>query len=216
MLEKLKLYNEPFWQNYSCGDEKNPEVFSFVEKGSFVCLSAPHSTQTFTNKHVKKSDLFTGAITKYVAEENQFSYIVRNKFVPKKVLISDFIVENHLEKHFFLDIHAMVDGNGFDLAVGTGYVSVRQYEAQLQIIDELCRKYNLTYRVNHPNYTGCAGLVGRLQKNTGMANAIQLEWSRKYRDIFQNFGNVCHVTVPFLTALAININARQNENLLVV
>ena len=208
MRDKLLEYNKCFWNNNGCGNTENPEVFSFFEKGSYVCLSAPHATKTFVHKKVKSADLFTGCITRYVAEETGVSYILRNKFVPQKVLISDFVIANHLENHFFWDIHAMKDGYGFDLAVGCGYLPAEAYLRQLEFIDFLCRKYGLSYIVNHPSYTGCFGLTGRLQKATGLAQVLQLEWSRRYRDIFTCFDNVSAVTIPFLRELTLFTNRK--------
>ncbi len=207
MQQKLIFLNEYFMQNNSGGDLQNPDIFSYFEKGSHVCLSAPHATGTFCNKHLKCADLYTGAITEYVAEIGNFSYIVRNKFAPQKVLINDFVLENKLENHFFLDIHGMKDGNGFDLAVGTGYLEPENYEKQLKYIDKLAKKYGLIYVVNNANYKGCAGLTGRLQQATGRANVLQLEWSKRYRDIFGQFENVKAATVPFINELATFIDA---------
>ena len=207
MQQKLISLNEYFIQNNSGGDLQNPDVFSYFEKGSKVCLSAPHTTGTFVNKHLKCADLYTGAITEYIAETCHFSYIVRNKFVPRKVLINDFILDNKLENHFFLDIHGMKDGNGFDLAVGTGFMPPEKYAKQLEYIDKLAQKYNLVYVVNNANYVGCAGLTGRLQQATGKANVLQLEWSKCHRDIFNEFAKVKNITVPFISELAALINA---------
>jgi len=126
--------------------------------------------------------------------------------VAKKCLISDFVTQNNLQKNFFLDVHAMKDGNDFDLAVGIGYFREREYEKQLQWIDELASKYGLKYVINDKRYTGIKGLTGRLQKKTCMANVLQLEFSKSYRDIFNGFENVQKVTVPFLTDLCKMIN----------
>lgn len=208
MQEKLKLYNEIFVQNDAFGNEKNKEVFSYFDKNSYVCLSAPHATKTFTNKHIKSSDLYTGAIVKYIGEENNFSYIVRNKFMPQKCLINDFILQNELENHFFLDIHGMKNDNGFDLAVGTGYFDVKKYSSELEYIDILTKKYNIKYVINHENYKGCVGLTGRIQKETGKASVLQLELSKNYRDIFDKIINIEKVTIPFLTELAEYINTK--------
>lgn len=208
MQEKLKLYNEIYVQNDAFGNEKNKEVFSYFDKNSYVCLSAPHATKTFTNKHIKSSDLYTGAIVKYIGEENNFSYIVRNKFMPQKCLINDFILQNELENHFFLDIHGMKNDNGFDLAVGTGYFDVKKYSSELEYIDILTKKYNIKYVINHENYKGCVGLTGRIQKETGKASVLQLELSKNYRDILDKIINIEKVTIPFLTELAEYINTK--------
>ena len=99
----------------------------------------------------------------------------------------------------------MKNGNGFDLAVGTGYIQPEQYEKQLKLIDKLAKKYGLRYVINHANYTGKIGLTGRLQKATGQANVLQLEWSKDYRDIFNSIDNVENVTLPFISELGENI-----------
>ena len=211
MLQKLITYNEPFWRQNAQGNLDAPSVFSYVENNSYVCLSAPHATQSFAHKKVKQSDLFTGSIVTYVAKEKIFSYIVRNKFVAQKCLINDFILENHLENHFFLDIHAMKDGNGFDLAIGTGYFLPQEYKHELEYIDALCRQFGLAYVINHENYTGRAGLTGRLQKATGKANVLQLEWRRGFRDIFTHPDAVCQITIPFICALAQEIEDHNRQ-----
>lgn len=208
MRDKLLEYNKCFWVNNGCGETANPEVFSYFEKGSYVCLSAPHATKTFAKKQVKLADLFTGCITRYVAEETGVSYIVRNKFMPQKILINDFICERKIENHFFLDIHAMKDGNGFDLAIGTGYLPPSAYAKQLEFVAKLCTKYGLSYVINHPNYTGCYGLTGRLQKAFSLPQVLQLEWSRRYRDIFDYYDNVAAVTIPFLKELALFVDEK--------
>ncbi len=209
MQQKLISYNRIFMQNDACGDEKNNDIFLFFDKLSYVCLSAPHATKTFTNKHIKNSDLYTGAIVKYIGEEKNFSYIVRNKFIPQKCLINDFILQNKLENHFFLDVHGMKNGNGFDLAIGTGYFDAKRYSLELGYIDILAKKYNIKYVVNHENYKGCAGLTGRLQQQTGKANVLQLEWSKNYRDIFEKITNVEKVTIPFIAELAQLVNIKK-------
>jgi len=201
LQQELISLNEIFIQNQSYGNEHNPDIFSYFDKGSYVCLTAPHSTKTFVAKHLKGSDLYTGAITKYVAQHYNYSCIVRNKYMPETALISDFILQNRLENHFFLDIHGMKNGNGFDLAVGTGYFKPELYEKQLQFIDNLALKYV----INNDNYTGKIGLTGRLEKATRKANVLQLEWSKNYRDIFNSFDNVNNVTVPFIAELSSNI-----------
>ena len=103
----------------------------------------------------------------------------------------------------------MKDGNGFDLAVGTGYLSAQEYQLQLDYIDALCRKYGIRYVVNDENYMGRAGLVGRLQKVTRQANVLQLEWRKGYRDFLTQPENVIGVTLPFMQELAQYIDAQK-------
>lgn len=201
MFSELCKYNDFFAQNNSEGNITADEVFVYLYHGSRVCLSAPHATKSFANKQPKKCDLYTGAIVRYIAERYNYDCIFRQKYLPQKTLISDFILQHNLTNHFFLDIHAMKEGTGFDLAVGTAYMSEEQYAQPLQIIAALCRKYQLNYVINHPDYTGKFGLTGRLQKATGYANVLQLEWRLAYRDIFNNFDNVSKTSIPFLKDL---------------
>ena len=211
-VKKLQNFEKMFSVNNYFGNAGTDEVFSYTKNNSYVCLNAPHSTKSTANKHIKKSDMFTGGIVKYLGETCQLSYVVRNKYIDRKCLINSFIAENHLEKHYFLDIHAMKD-RSFDLAVGIGYCSLRDYEKELDFIKKLCQKYKLKYVINHPSYTGQAGLVGRMQKELAQATAIQLEWTRKYRDFNENPSEVLDVTLPFIKELALYLNNLQKPKL---
>lgn len=212
IVKKLNDFEKLFFVNSYFGSAETDEVFSYTENNSYVCLSAPHATKSTANKHIKKSDMFTGGIVKYLGETCRLSYIVRNKYIDRKCLINSFIAENSLENHYFLDIHAMKD-RPFDLAVGIGYCSPKDYAEELAFIKKLCQKYKLKYVVNHPSYAGQAGLVGRLQKELAQATAIQLEWTRKYRDFNENSSEVLEVTLPFIQELALYVNSLQKLKL---
>ena len=204
-INTLKELEKSFSQNKYAGNLKEKRVFSFVNNNSFVCLTAPHATSSTVYKRFKSCDLFTGAIVKYLGDKNKLSYIVRNKYWFKKCTVSSFILKNKLSDHYFLDIHAMKD-RPFDLAVGIGYCSKDDYKEELDIIEKLCKKYKLKYVVNHPSYTGQLGLTGRLQQKISSANALQLEWSKKYRDFNEHSDNVLKVTLPFIKELAVSLN----------
>ena len=197
----LKKYEEYFAQNNYSGNLTEKKIFSFVDYNTFVCLTAPHATNSTCYKRFKGSDWFTGAIVRYLGEKNHFSYIVRNKYWRKKCTISSFILKNNLDNHYFLDIHAMKD-RPFDLAVGIGYCTQEEYQTELNIVDKLCKKYRLKYVVNHPSYTGQPGLAGKLQRKVSSANVMQLEWVKKYRDFELYPDNVIKVTLPFIKELA--------------
>ena len=201
-LRKLEAY---FSQNQYSGNPKEKRVFSFVNNNSFICLTAPHATNSTVCKHFKGSDWFTGAIVKYIGQKNSFSYIIRNKYWHKKCTICSFILKNHLENHYFLDIHAMKE-RPFDLAIGIGYCSKDDYKKELAIIEKLCKKYKLKYVINHPSYTGQPGLTGRLQRKISSANVLQLEWTKKYRDFNEYPDNVFKITLPFIKELALSLN----------
>lgn len=211
-LNQLKQLEKQFSQNDYCGDLKKNAVFSYKGNHSYVCLTAPHATNSTVHKHLKKSDWFTGSIVQYLGKTHHLSYIVRNKYVPRKCMISSFIFDKHLEKHYFLDIHAMKD-RPFDLAVGIGYCSIKDYEKELSFIKKLCKKYKLNYVINHPSYTGQPGLTGRLQRKLSQANVLQLEWTGKYRDFYKNPKVVFNVTLPFIEELALYLNGIHKNDL---
>jgi len=199
MEKLLKQYESVFSRNSGKGCLNAKSVYSYTKGTGKVCFCAPHAVRSFVHKEEKARDIGTGAIVRYLGEQQKFSTIVRNKFVPYKEMISDFILNNKLEKYFFFDIHGMKVHKNFDLAIGTGYLPKEKYGVVLEKIKELCRKYQIKYRVNFPQYNGKIGLTGRLQKATGRANVVQLEFSPIYRDIEKPF--IQEKTIPFLTEL---------------
>ncbi|MBO7556413.1 MAG: hypothetical protein J6T72_03355 [Alphaproteobacteria bacterium] len=211
-INKLKDFEKYFAENYYFGAAKSKSVFSYMENNSRVCLTAPHSTKSTVSRLVKGSDLYTGSLVKYLGETCNLSYIVRNKYYHKKCMLSSFILKNNLEQHYFLDIHAMKD-RPFDLAVGIGYCSPKDYEKELLLIKKLCKKYQLKYVVNHPAYTGQRGLTGKLQHQLSKAAVLQLEWSKKFRDFEHNPNEVTKITLPFIKELALNLNKLNKRKL---
>lgn len=206
MKNELLKYNECFVLNGFEGQIEEKSVFLYIEKCSKVCLSAPHSVKSFANKTIKKSDLFTGALVSFVGEKFGFSYIVRNKFVDYKCRIDDFVLENKLDNHYFLDIHGMKNNDDFDLAVGLGYEGIENYRAELAKIDELALKFGIRYIVNHPCYMGKAGFTGKFQQKSGKKSIMQLEWSKDFRDFNKKIEIVEEKTIPFLVEFARYIN----------
>ena len=206
MLKKLKTYNKFFIQNTFMGDLENNKIFDYEERFSQICLTAPHATKTIRNNEIKKSDLYTGAICKLLGEIHNVSYIIRNKFTPQKSSLTEFIIQNNLTERFFIDIHGMKADVDFELAVGIGNLSSNDYDLTLNIIDKICKKYSISYIVNHPNYTGRFGLTGKLQAHTKKANVIQLEWRKDMRDFMNNWQIVKTKTIPFLSELVMEIN----------
>ncbi len=198
MLDKLQQYNNLFFQNKALGNIENPDVFGFANYQTKICLTAPHATKTFVQKQIKSSDLYTGAICKYLSEELAVSSIIRNKFIEKKEMIIDFITNNQLEDLYFLDIHGMKQSRDFELAIGLGHMQESDYQTDITIAKELCDKYNISYTVNHPDYTGQPGLAGRLQKITNKSNVIQLEFRKDLRDFYNHSNIVQNKTIPFM------------------
>ena len=198
MIETLKKYDELFAQNYSHGNENSLEIFKYSNRNSNLILTAPHSTRSFCNKKEKNADLFTGAIVKYLGEENGVSTIIRTKFTPYKALISDWIAQNNVHQHYFLDIHGFNQDIDYDICLGIGEFEENGYP-YLQEIMQIAEKYGLKTIVNHPNYCGLKGLTGRYQKIFNLPNVIQMEIKKEFRDFFNNPEVVKNTTIPFLT-----------------
>lgn len=211
MQKLLKQYEAYFSQNHGRGDLKATDVYTYKKGKRDVCFCAPHAVHSFVHKQEKTRDVGTGAIVCYLNTQD-FPVIVRNKFVPHKEMISDFILSQKLENHFFLDIHGMKAHKDFDLAIGTGYLPKEKYKKELQKIKELCRKYKIKYRVNLPQYMGKIGLTGRLQKATGVANFLQLEFAPELRDIDGQV--IQEKTIPFLIELGCVLNHKNKTSLL--
>jgi hypothetical protein len=198
MIETLKKYDKLFAQNYSHGNENSLEIFKYSNRNSNLILTAPHSTRSFCNKKEKNADLYTGALVKYLGEENGISTIIRTKFTPYKALISDWIAQNKVQQHYFLDIHGFNQDIDYDICLGIGEFEENGYP-YLQEIMQIAKKYGLKTIVNHPNYCGLKGLTGRYQKIFNLPNVIQMEIKKEFRDFFSNPEVVKNTTIPFLT-----------------
>ena len=198
MLELLKKYNEQFIQNHSHGNENDEDVFEYTNYDSKLILTAPHATASFCNKKEKVADLYTGAIVRYLGEQNHTSTIVRKKFTPYKALISEWIRNHNIAEHYFLDIHGFNQDIDYDICFGIGEFEEKNYP-YLQDIIEVAQKYGLKTIVNHPNYCGLKGLTGRYQKIFNKPNVIQIEIKKELRDFFDCADNVKNITIPFLT-----------------
>lgn len=197
MIGRLKKYDLIYNQNYSHGEEKCSEVFQFLDRGSSLILSAPHATASFTNKHEKRADLFTGALVQYLGELENVSALIRMKFTPYKCLVSDYVAEQNLHEHFFLDIHGFNQEIDYDICLGTSDYETSNYPYLDKII-AIAEKYNLKYIINHPNYTGKFGLTGRLQEKFGKPNALQIEFQKYLRDFYNHPDIVENITIPFM------------------
>lgn len=197
MIGRLKRYGLIYNQNCSHGEESSSEVFQFIDRGSSLILSAPHATASFVNKHEKKADLFTGALVQYLGETENVSTLIRVKYTPYKCLISDYVVEQSLQEHFFLDIHGFNQDMDYDICLGTAEYEAKGYPYLDKVI-AIAEKYHLKYIVNHPNYTGKAGLTGRYQKAFGKPNAIQMEFQKYLRNFYSHANMVENVTIPFM------------------
>ncbi len=210
-VEQLTVLGVDFLANKSDGLIDAADLFEMENRGSTVILSAPHATNTFVNGKRKKIDLFTGEIVSALGAEQNLSTIVRTKFVPEEVRISDFVIEKDLGGHFFLDIHGMSESREFGLAVGTGYFSIADYAQELDLIALLAEKYKIDFVVNHPNYCGKIGLTGHYKKYFNKPNVLQLEWRKDFRNYYEESEKVLEQTIPFLSELALKLNEEKSK-----
>lgn len=198
MINELKKYDARYCANLSHGDESADSIFEFTDYGSKLILSAPHATCSFVNKHEKVADLFTGAIAQYLGMKNHISTIIRTKFTTYKALISDYIFENKLDEHYFLDLHGFDKDIDYDICLGIADCLPEDCPYLAEILD-IAKKYHLKTIVNHPNYTGMVGLTGRYQIACGKPYVIQMEIKRYLRDFYHNQETVRDITIPFLS-----------------
>lgn len=200
MIEQLKKYNDMFIKNKSYGDELKDNIFEFCDKSSNLIISAPHSTRSFCNKKEKSSDLYTGAIVKYLGEVNGISTITRNKFVPYKALISDYITDNKLQNHYFLDVHGFNQQIDYDICLGIGTFSAKNYPYVKEIFN-IIKTFGLNPVINYPKYTGKLGLTGRYQKKYSKPNVIQIELTQYLRDFLHNSDVFQKKTLPMFNEI---------------
>lgn len=197
LIAELNQYNTKFSQNDSFGDTSKKEVFEFYNRSSNLILSAPHSTRSFCNKKIKIADLYTGAIVEYLGKINDISTIVRTKYLPQKVMISDYIAKKKLQNHYFLDIHGFNQDIEYDICLGTGLLKSDDYPF-LKDIFKLIKTYNLKPIINHPDYTGKVGLTGRYQDKFLKPNVIQMEIKYYLRDFYHNPEIFKEKTLPLM------------------
>lgn len=201
MIDKLKKYNAFYANNGSCGNEKYYEVFKYADRKSKLILSAPHATKSFVSKKEKPADLYTGAIVEYVGEQTETSTLIRTKYVNKKELISDYVANNGLENHFFVDVHGFDKDIEYDVCLGICEYETKGYP-YLEDIIAIVQKYNLKTIVNYPGYTGKSGFTRRYQEQFGKPNIIQMELKRYLRDFYHNPDIVKKITIPMMIEVA--------------
>ncbi len=202
MLNLLKKYEPDDAADNYCGLQDEP-IHRFYDNRSALIFSAPHATRTFRGHAVKKPDLYTGALARTAAIDSGTSALTRRRFAAEKHSITDFITAQRLQNHHFLDIHGMSGERVFELAVGTGILSPQIYGPVLAQIAALADKYEISWVLNHPDYTGRFGLTGDLQRLSPQPRILQLEWRLDMRDFYRCPDNVLNRTLPFLTDLAL-------------
>ena len=195
MITKLKELDTDF---HSYGNMNRNETFEYTNRNSSLILTAPHATKSFVRKQEKVADLYTGAIVKYLGQKEDISTIIRVKYTPYKDMISDYIANNGLEEHYFLDIHGFSKALRYDICFGIAD-SAPIDSPHLQKLLSIAHKYNLKTIVNHPSYSGTVGLTGRYLKQFNKANVIQIELSKKLRDFYENPEIVENITIPMLS-----------------
>ena len=208
-LLKLKSYNQKYTGNNFYGTACSSAGFEFTDRKSGVVLSAPHATKTFVGGRVKASDLYTGALVEYLGEKNGISTLIRTAYLPRQYLADEFLDGEVLKNGYFLDIHGMRDNGEFELAVGTGLLSCEMYSRELAFISETAARLGISYRVNHPQYSGIAKMTAftaRLQRKFEEPRILQFEFSRSLRDFYTCPDNVLTRTLPFLEELIFFLN----------
>ncbi|MDR1694021.1 MAG: hypothetical protein LBR70_02355 [Lactobacillaceae bacterium] len=204
--ELLYLYNEIFVAGNEYAGPEMKNSLDFSDFNTKVIISAPHSTRSTLNNKLKVTDMYTGAITKFIGEKNKLSHLVRTKHITKEENIWDYVLEKKIAGKFFLDFHGTRMDNDFNLAVGTGYFGEDMYEDELNYIKALAGKMDIKLAVNHPNYEGKVGLTGHLQKAESNNKALQFEWRPDYRNIYENIDNVLNKTIPFMESIVEFLN----------
>lgn len=207
-IEKLTTLGVDFLANESDGRPEAENVFEMANHNSHVILSAPHATNSFSNHKKKAIDLFTGEIVTALGDELKLTTLVRTKYLPEMRQISDFVIEQNLDSHFFLDIHGMSANRDFELAIGTAFYPVSDYQFELDLIETLAEKYKIRLVVNHPDYCGWYGLTGCYQQHFKKPEVLQLEWRKDFRNYFAEPQKVLEQTIPFLSELALELNKR--------
>lgn len=101
VTEKLIELDERYKANMYRGQLDAESLWLFEDRKSRVVVSAPHATQTYINNHIKKSDLYTGALAELLGYQTGCSVIVRQKFVSETALINDFVLRQNPDEHFF-------------------------------------------------------------------------------------------------------------------
>ena len=117
------------------------------------------------------------------------------------MLISDYVANKGLEKHFFVDVHGFNQDIEYDVCLG-----IYEHEAKgypyLEDIIAILKKYDLRTIVNYPGYTGKGGFTRRYQEKFGKPNIIQMELKRYLRDFYQNPDIVKEITIPMMIDVA--------------
>lgn len=190
-------YDKAFWQNHWKGDLQSKEAFEFCDKASSLILSAPHATRSVSAGKERVSDKFTGALVRYLGEENGLSTLIRVKCSEKEDCISEYVAQHILQNHYFLDIHGFDKDIGFDMCLGIGKGFCKEKVPFLENILEIAEKHGIKTAVNHPKYSGSRGFTGQYQSLFHAPNVIQVELSRPLRDFYNHLQTVQNVTIPF-------------------
>ena len=176
-------------------------MFKYIDRGSNLIFSAPHSTQSFVNRKDKVADLYTGTIVEYVGEQTNTSTLTRMKYVNKRVRIFDYVAKHGLQNHFFIDVHGFDKDINYDVCLGIYQYETEKYPYLSEIVNVL-QKYGLRVAINYPTYTGKGGFTRHYQEQVGKPNIIQIELKRYLRDFYKNPDIVENVTIPMMIEIA--------------
>ncbi|MDD2202928.1 MAG: N-formylglutamate amidohydrolase [Bacilli bacterium] len=170
-----------------------------------IILTAVHTMQQHKKNRIKKSEPFTKAIAKYVAEQVNCSYYIKlkdNKIDSNsletdefKNNLLDYIVGNNIK--LLIDIHGADCNRDFDVEIGT----LNNLSAAYSTIKELGEAFIETgiknIRFNDPFKGG--GITQFIYANTDI-DIIQIEINRKYRDYnnSDNIEKICQSLINFI------------------
>ncbi len=170
-----------------------------------IILTAVHTMQQDKWNIIKKSEPFTKAIAKYVAEQVNCSYYIKlkdNKIDSNslktdefKNKLRDYIVENNIK--LLIDIHGADRNRDFDVEIGTLNNLSAAYSTTKELGEAFIETGIKNIKFNDPFKGG--GITQFIYANTDI-DIIQIEINRKYRDYnnFDNIEKICQSLINFI------------------
>ncbi len=171
-----------------------------------VIITAPHGIkQTKSDGKIKLSEPFTKAITQYIANQTNASFLIKTKDTKvdanseEKENFKDtllYLIKKHNIK-LLIDIHGAKKERDFDIEFGT----LNNLSIDYTVIKELEDAFkeegikNIVY--NNPFKGG--GITRYIYANTNI-DIIQIEINQKYRDYnnIENIQKVCNALNKFI------------------
>lgn len=182
---------EIFRKNDGYGIVDSDEDFKVIKGNIPIMLSAPHSVNQERNGKVKKADIYTGAIVKYLTEMTGCYgiYKIKTKGDPNyyknnqyKRMVKDIIKKDSIK--YFIDIHGLSNKWGVDIDIGTDNGETIDKSIECKIKNKFIGN-NLRVIENYP-YDGGGNTVTKYVSQVCKIPSIQLEISYKYRQFIKN------------------------------